>query len=116
MRSPVLYNRKRKQLKVYASTSIGGVVLRKELYVKVNEYGYYLVVFFVNKHPIGEKVLRPRYKVVKKRERVYLYRYLRITIPCKLLTMLERVNIVVKIYRLGDRLGKIEYNKYVSSN
>ena len=119
MREPVLYLKHKKQLRLYKKVEVlKEKYVDREVYVPVDKPGYYLIVFFVKpfNKPVGERVLMPHYKIVKKKSGTYQYLYLRIPLPWsnKLRQRSDVMELEIRIYKLGRRLGEHEYYSYLS--
>ena len=86
----------------------------RTLYVRAED-GFYLVVF-TNKQTgyiVGERVLHTTRRCVKRREKQYCYKYIRIPLPWSSLFNYRRVELTIKIYKLTEKDNLREYRRYL---
>ena len=114
MRRPRLAHKYKNAEPIAQVTTVKENYRDKEVYIKVDEDGYYLVVFQANNKIIGERVLPSTHKCIKKRSgKKYCYKYVRIPLPWSSKLNYKRTELTVKIYRIEED-GEEAYWQYLA--
>ena len=112
MRRPRLAYKYATKLPVAEVVAVKDSFYDREVYVRVEGAGHYLVVFQVKSKIIGERVLRATRKCVRRRGKVYCYTYVRIPLPWLSKLNYRRTELTIRVYRLEED-GEKEHRKYL---